>query len=143
MKKYIIAVLLSLFSMLAQADWNLQVHGFSKHATERSVGAWNENNYGLGLRKDFNSDFSVQVGTYKNSDWRRTNYAIAEWHPLNYKGFSAGAFAGYGSGYTFTKIVGGALVRYSFLDYNVTVRAVPKVNKEGSAVVAIEAGVKF
>ena len=142
MKKTIIALALSFYSLFANAEWNLQLHGFSHHFTEYAK-PWNENNYGLGIRKDFNEDFSVQAGFYKNSEWKQTEYLIGEWHPLNYKGWSVGAFAGYGSGYRLTKVIGGGLLRYSFSDYNVTFRAVPKVNKEGSAVIAVEAGVSF
>lgn len=122
----------------------LQLHGFSKHVKERTVGSWNENNYGLGYRNQMNKDFAYQVGYYKNSYFKDTFYGVINYTPLHINNFSAGVFGGYASGYeTEYPVIGGLMLNYIKNKYNVSLRFVPSVSATTTSVVAIEFGIKF
>lgn len=109
-------VLLSLYmeKALAQApSWHLQLHGLSKHSDEKAVGKWNERNWGTGVRYQHNPTWGVQGGTFRNSYDRQSAYAIVDYTPLLGERVSIAA------------------------------RIIPKVRKEHTAVIALEAGWRF
>lgn len=129
----------------AEPAWHLQAHTISHHFSERTGGReWNERNPGLGLRREFSPQWSVQAGAYRNSIDRWSTYAVADWTPLQAGPFSAGAFAGVRTNYTKpVQPAAGALVRWQGQAASVTLRLSPKASNTGSAVVALELGWKL
>ena len=144
MKHLILAAAVALTACQAQAETHLQLHGISKHVEQRAVGEWNERNVGLGLRKQYNPDFGVQVGLYRNSISRTTAYALAQYTPLHVGKLSGGMFAGLASGYNYRyPVAGGLLATYQGSVYSTTVRYIPTIKGVATGVVALEVGVKF
>lgn len=129
----------------AESAWHLQAHAVSHHFNERTGGReWNENNIGLGLRREFSPQWSVQAGAYRNSIDRWSTYAVADWTPVRAGPFSAGVFAGLRANYTKpVQPAAGAVVRWHGEQASVTLRLSPKVSNTGSAMVAIELGWKL
>lgn len=129
----------------AQSSWHLQLHTVSHHLNDRANGReWNENNAGIGVRRDFGPDWSAQVGAYRNSIDKTSAYALAEWTPLQVGQLSAGAFAGIRTNYTKpVQPAAGALVRWQGEQASITVRLSPKAGNTGSAVIALELGWKL
>lgn len=147
MRKTLTILTLALAATTAQADhaWHLQVHTKSHHFDARTNGKqWEDGNYGIGLRREFNADWSLQGGVYRNSIGRTTLYATADWTPLQHGAFSAGVFAGLRTGYEKgVQPAAGGLVRWQGERTSITVRMAPKVSSTGSAMVALELGWKF
>lgn len=133
---------LAFFMMMKPAEAqevHVQFHGASKHWGPKPTSGWNEKNWGLGLRYQFNPDWGVQAGFYKNSHGRNTNYVIADWTPI--LDGRIGVFAGVASGYTAKyPIVGGLMYREQFDRLSITFRVIPRVAENRAGVMAIEAG---
>lgn len=135
-----ITALLALGASLAQAQTSIQLHGLSKHS---GTTRYNETNAGVGIRHQVSDDWSVQVGTYRNSYYKRTTYLAGNWTPVQLAdGIKAGAFIGVGTGYPQLALGGFmATVRAGRLEW--TVRAIPKAGRGTDAVVALEIGVQL
>ncbi len=85
----------------AAGEWHLNLHTVSHHFSERKHGkTWNEENLGLGIRREFSSNLSVQAGFYRNSIDRWSTYAIGEYTPLTFGNLHSGVFAGLRTNYT-------------------------------------------
>ena len=125
--------------------WHINLHTVSHHFSERKHGkTWNEENLGLGIRREFSSDFSVQAGFYRNSIDRWSTYAIGEYTPLAFGNFHSGVYAGLRTNYSRPVMAAaGALVRWQGERYSVTVRAAPKICGQCSAFIALEFGWKL
>lgn len=138
-------ILLALWAPLAKAQepsWHLQLHGLSKHSDEKAVGKWNERNWGAGVRYQHSPTWGVQGGTFRNSYDRQSVYAIVDYTPL--LGGSVGVFGGVASGYKNEgPLIGGLLLRWQGERVSISARIIPKVRKEHTAVIALEAGWRF
>ena len=165
--KSILVALAMLPALASAADFELGLHGASWHAEKRLEGKWNQQNVGLYARAYLSDDTSVELGRYKNSDslpgqpvW--TNYAIAQYTPLEGLGARFGGFAGVGTGYNGysyllqgttvhmvnvqqrTIIVGGGMAVIPVTgQWSVTARLIPKVSANGSWVVGGSIGYRF
>lgn len=126
----------------AQAQTSVWVHGVSFHPEGAD---WNEKNWGLGVRYQFSSDWSVQGGFYKNSYSRRSDYLLAQWQPVTVYGVRLGAFAGYLSGYRLAYPLGAGFMASVPLSAHLTLglRHIPKVGKLTTSVTALELGWSF
>lgn len=146
-KLFVVSSLLIFCSALhAEETWSLNLHTFSHHFSERAHGkTWNGTNPGLGLRRDFGNDFSIQAGFYKNSLSKWSTYAIAEYSPLSVGSFDAGLFAGIRTHYKKpVEFAGGALVRWRVTEHiEITGRLSPKTCSYCSGFVSAELGWKF
>ncbi|MDN5505499.1 MAG: hypothetical protein L0H10_17050 [Comamonas sp.] len=129
----------------AAGAWHINLHTVSHHFSERKHGkTWNEENLGLGIRREFSSNFSVQAGFYRNSIDRWSTYAIGEYTPLTFGNLHSGVYAGLRTNYTRPVMAAaGALVRWQGERYSVTVRAAPKTCGQCSAFIALEFGWKL
>ena len=97
--KALVGLMFVMTCAAAQADgadqtgeaWHINLHTVSHHFSERQHGKkWNEENLGLGLRREFSNDFSVQAGFYRNSIDRWSTYAIGEYTPLTFGNLHSG-----------------------------------------------------
>lgn len=140
-------VLGAIFASTANAgDWQVQIAGISKHSDKRAGSVpWNESNAGAGLRYNLTPELSGQVGFYKNSFSKQTNYALVQWTPLVVWRFKGGVFGGYASGYDLkVPLIAGLMLDTKLTnDVSLTARYIPKVNRTTTAVLAVEIGVKF
>lgn len=146
MMRALIATSLAMACSAAHAELHLQLHSNSHHFQERLDGkAWNERNPGLALRYSPSPDWSAQVGAYRNSEFARTYYALADWTPLQAGQFSAGVFGGAATGYRERPIqpLGGALVRWQGDRFSVTARIAPRADRKSSAVATVEFGMRI
>ena len=138
-KSSVIALFMSAMAIsTAHAD-SLQIHTASIHSGQSS---YNEQNFGLAYRYQKSEDVSYQLGYYVNSYYNDTFYASVNYTPFHYENVSVGAFGGVGTGYELP-IMAGFMAKVEFEDFNITVRAVPKVSAGTDSVVAIEFGIKF
>jgi len=135
--KRITPAIIMVFFLLALVFWTdrpkaaeLVVHGVSYHF-DRSRG-WNEQNLGAGLRFQHKDGYSTQIGTYRNSYFRQTWYAIGqkEWPILSAK---AGVFAGKVTGYN-APLAAGLMISTN----NLTFRIVPPAIPQTTGVIALE-----
>jgi len=98
---------------------------------------WNEQNYGLGYRYQYNANWSYQTGFYKNSYSRDTLYAIVQ-HEWRIFGVQAGAFAGFVTGYD-APIAAGLMASSK----NFTLRLVPPISSQTTGVISLELNKAF
>lgn len=126
----------------AHAQVSVWGHGMSFHPEGEG---WNEKNWGLGVRYEFTPSWSAQVGFYKNSYSRRSEYALAQWQPMHLGAARVGAFAGYLSGYTMRYPLAAGLMATVELTPNLLlgVRHIPKVKPMSTSVTALEVGWRF
>lgn len=107
---------------------------------------FNEKNFGIGLEYEFNKDWSLAVGQYKNSIDRTSHYAAVAYTPFHAGNFSFGAAAGTVDGYYFRN--GGfipmamPMATYETKHFGVNALYVPKM-KDISSVVGVQFKVKF
>lgn len=108
-------------------DTHLVLHGVSYHTIKRPRGPeWNQVNPGIGLRYEWTDTVSLQVGTYKNSFYRQSVYAGADWTPLRLGDIHFGGFLGVASGYADKAgVAGGGLVRWQGERLSLALRIVP------------------
>lgn len=126
----------------AHAQVSVWGHGVSFHPEGAN---WNEKNWGLGVRYEFTPEWSAQVGFYKNSYSRRSEYALAQWQPLAVGPVRLGAFAGYLSGYRLRYPLGAGLMATVEVTPRLLlgVRHVPKVQNLTTSVTALDIGWRF
>ena len=126
----------------ACAQVSVWAHGISFHPEGEG---WNEKNWGAGVRYEFSPDWSAQVGFYKNSYSRRSEYALAQWQPLHLGAVRLGAFAGYLSGYTMRYPLAAGLMATVELTPHLLLglRHIPKVKPMSTSVTALEIGWRF
>ena len=132
-------------ALQAEESWHINLHTVSHHFSERQHGKqWNQENLGLGIRREFSSDVSVQAGFYRNSIDRWSTYAIGEYTPIAMGNLHTGVYAGLRTNYTKpVMFAAGALLRWQGERYSVTLRAAPKMCSQCSAFVALEFGFKL
>ena len=92
----VFAVLLASASESKAGDLWLHTGGVSSHA---SSNVRNEVNSGLGIEYRFDSEWALGLGRYKNSFNRESNYLLANWTPLDYRGLRFGLTGGLVTGY--------------------------------------------
>ena len=139
MKTLIAPILLVISFGSSAGELSLQLHGFSKHSGPRPDGvAWNERNYGLGLRYQINDDWSVQGGFYKNSMSNPVGYILGQWTPVHIGPVSAGVFGGFVAPQKMNAAAGAMVNAFGF-----TLRIVPKVDEWHPAFKTLEYGIKF
>lgn len=146
MIRTLLAAALALACSAARAQWHVQVHTNSHHFQERRDGrAWNEKNPGLALRYSPSREWSAQVGGFRNSEFRSSNYALADWTPLHAGHVSAGLFGGAATGYLNRSIqpMGGAVVRWQGERFSLTARIAPRADRKSSAVATVEFGMRI
>jgi hypothetical protein len=93
------ALLLALPSAHAQTvptktetkPWWITVGGFSYHFANRDM--LNQTHPGLGLEYHLSDELALVAGGYKNSNYHWSQYAGANWMPLQYGAFKLGATA--------------------------------------------------
>jgi hypothetical protein len=141
---YAIALVSVILSTEAKAEtqYSLIAHVASKHGSTRDNYRFNEVNLGLAIRAEFNGDWSVQSGIYKNSYYRTTVYAVGQYTPLHFGAARFGAFAGLGTGYD-KPVAGGLMAIIDAGAFSLTVRGAPAIGKGTAAVATIEFGYKF
>jgi hypothetical protein len=107
---------------------------------------FNEKNFGIGLEYEFNKDWSLAVGQYRNSIDRTSHYAAVTYTPFHAGNFSFGAAAGTVDGYYFRN--GGfipmamPMATYETKHFGLNALYVPKM-KDISSVVGLQFKVKF
>ncbi len=136
------------FAVASEPAHELVVHGFSKHVTDidsRTGRAWNERNFGLGYRRVYSDDLSVQVGAYRNSQYRVSTYAMADWTPLAVAGARLGASIGAVTGYDIGSVIpaASAVARVTVDRLSMTVRYLPPWVPKFTSVVALEFSWRF
>ena len=138
--------------LVAAAALSLQLHGLSYHMGEGYIEqgqpkAYNALNLGAGIRYQFNGDWAVQAGAYRNSYYRTSAYAAADYTPFEVGGLRLGASVGLVTGYPRLREgraapFGGLSIRKDFESVNVILRGIPPCAKT-SGVLALELGVRF
>lgn len=146
MKRTIIALTLALLATTSFASdgWSLQLHGLSWHAKPRAEfdntgRGWQERNAGLGVRRTFSPDWSVQGGFYRNSIDRTSVYALANWTPVQAGPLRMGGFAGVASGYNSSAVIAGALIELG----PVSMRVIPPIRHITPLTLGFEVGIRF
>ena len=77
-----------------EAHWRLVLHVRSWHASAPPHITWNEDNLGIGLRRQRSPDWAWQVGAYRNSLSRASAYGLSDWTPWHAGRWSVGLSAG-------------------------------------------------
>lgn len=129
----------------AQESTHFIVHGVSHHFHARPGGGqWQEVNQGIGIRYAFDQDFALQGDIARNSLDRMGVYAIADYTPLHLGPLRLGVFGGVATGYIYSVTpVGGIVLRLEAGPLTPTLRLVPKMAANKSAVLILEVGIKF
>lgn len=131
----------------ARAEAALILHGVSHHLDKRQHPDgrdWNERNTGAGLRWEFTPQAAAQVGFYANSMDRQSAYVLGDFTPWQIGPVRVGGFAGVVTGYTMPIMpMAGAVALIGAGRWHLALRAAPKGTRNGSAVVALEVGVKL
>lgn len=112
---------------------------------------FNEVNPGVAIRAEFDQDWSVQGGVYKNSYYKTTLYGVVQYTPLHVAGVRLGGFVGLGTGYTAHSaanvgpfsLLGGAVAIAQVGNASVAVRVVPKLSSGTTGVRTLELGYRF
>lgn len=145
--KTMVALVLAISATAVHAEesWHLNLHTVSHHFNERKNGKeWNEENLGLGIRREFSSDISVQAGFYRNSIDKWSTYAVGEYTPVSIGNVHAGIFAGVRTNYSQPVMAAaGAVVRWQGERYSVSVRMTPKIGDKCAGYIALELGWKL
>lgn len=129
----------------------LIVHTASKHGHVAGNYKFNEANPGLALNLRLSSDWSLQAGGYRNSYYKPTVYAGAEYTPVHIGNVSLGFFGGLATGYEHIApvkigslaVMAGLYTQIDLGRATIGIRAVPKLGPKSAAVAAIEFGYKF
>lgn len=129
------ALLLSMLLLSPEAKakdegaWHVVLHTHSWHSSQPVGRRWNEDNWGLGIRRDFSQQWSWQVGAYRDSLKETSAYVLADWMSWAFDALTVGAGFGVitGGGYEEKYTPAAALVlRYSVERCSATVRFFPK-----------------
>lgn len=147
----IVAVCFSSEAKAQDGQLSVIVHTASKHSATPDDYKFNEVNPGAALKLQLNQDWSLQAGGYRNSYYKPTVYAVAQYTPLHIGNVSVGAFAGLASGYAHVSqlnvgkvsVVGGFYAVAQFDNLSVAVRAVPKITPKQAGVATLEFGYAF
>ena len=142
------AFLLLLAGPAAALELHAVAHTVSAHSgqrTDQPGAAYNERNFGAGLRGQLSPAWSLQGGAYRNSYDRTSVYALADLTPLRVGPLHAGAFAGLATGYPYNSgkvgAAGGLVLRLQGARVSAVLRLVPKVSsKQSSHTAALELG---
>lgn len=144
-RRWLVAVAwASLFgaALPAHAQWHVVLHTVSHHFHPSSHSRWNDNNWGLGLRRELGETTALQAGAYHNSNFETSAYLIGEWLPLGSGPLRVGVFGGAVSGYK-VPVAAGLVVRAHRGPYSAALRLVPKAYESSSAVASLELGYRF
>ncbi len=100
----IIAAIAAPVAASAATTFSLDVNLASYHLERWARHSLNQRNLGAGITANFNRDWSVSAGWYRNSYRRGSAYALVNWTPLHLPlrggwSLAAGATAGLDSGY--------------------------------------------
>ena len=100
---------------------------------------FNEANYGFGVEYALTKDWSLSGGTFRNSEYTQSKYAVAAYQPLDFFGFRLGVAGGIMDGYRgpnnkyegkpFTVFM--PVMSYEKQNFGVNVLFVPSVNVNG------------
>ncbi len=110
----------------------------SHHFPDRG---YNQVNPGIGIEYD-TGNWGFAAGSYKNSFYRRTNYAVVGYFPLTLGNYRFGGFVGPATGYA-VPVAGGALIEYRKDRVGFNVMILPPAQKEGSVAVGLQVVFKF
>jgi hypothetical protein len=113
----------------AADDWHLVLHAHSWHASHPPGTRWNEDNWGLGLRRELGPDWAWQVGAYRDSLKKTSTYVLADWTPWRFDSLVIGGGVGLitGGGYEDSvKPAAELVVRYQLERLSATIRVFPK-----------------
>lgn len=130
---------------------DIEAQPSARPLTRKQSFKYNEINPGIAIRAEFDRDWSVQGGIYKNSYNNTTVYATLQYTPVQVANVRFGGFVGMGTGYTAysmanvgkLSVLGGAMAIAEFGNMSLTLRGLPKLGKGTVSVVALEAGYKF
>lgn len=146
MIRFLSALILMFIVSIANAgELHLQLHGISQHDKPRTNGKpWNEKNYGAGLRYQFDEDWGVQGGAYRNSYDRQSKYLMLQYTPLHLGAVHVGTFAGYVDGYGLDYPLGaGVMATVQGDRLSLTARLVPKTKWGHATALSLELGFRF
>jgi len=91
-------VFLYFFSnFIAAADVLISPAIFSYHFEDKET--LNNDNYGVGLQFDLKNNLSVNIGQFKNSDYRNSNYLTSTYYFHTVSDFKLGVLVGGFDGY--------------------------------------------
>lgn len=110
----------------------------SHHFPERN---FNQSNPGVGIEYD-TGNWGFAVGSYKNSYYRNTTYAVAGYFPFQAGNFRFGAFAGPATGYN-VPVVGGGLIEYRDGLKGFNIMIMPPAPKDGAVALGLQLVFKF
>lgn len=125
---------------------SLVLHTVSAHAGGKGRDL-NGVNPGFGVRMS-SGVWAVQAGVYRNSQERRTVYALADWQPVAWRGVTAGLFAGTGNGYAwhggaFVPVAGAVVSLKVGKGFEVRARVIPPFRDVNAGTVGFELGRAF
>ncbi|EQD34540.1 conserved hypothetical protein, secreted, partial [mine drainage metagenome] len=104
----------------ASPSWTLDVNLASVHTERWARHSLNQRNLGLGVTAQFNRNWSISAGWYRNSYRRGSAYALVNWTPWHLAlpagwSIAAGATAGLDSGYRRNELATQPLVAAALL----------------------------
>ena len=86
-----------LSNLIAAADVLISPAIFSYHFEDKEK--LNNDNYGIGLQFDLKKNLSINLGQFKNSDYRNTNYLTSSYYFHTISDFKLGVLIGGFDGY--------------------------------------------
>lgn len=101
MTKWLLSIVLIAWVFPAQAQTWLLVSGISAHTKS----GYNGNNVGVGMEWQVKSQWSAAVGTYRNSEYHTTAYALGKYHWWRGSGFAVNFNMGTVTGYHLAPLV--------------------------------------
>ena len=142
MKK--LALILALLATNASAQTypltEVHVSGLTHHFQDRKNGKeWNEQAIqGFGIRHAFSDTVSMQVDVAKDSMYRASTYASADYTPIGTQNVRLGGFAGVRAHRDGLQAQGGAIVRYQAESWSIAFKAWPTIgNSSGGRVIQV------
>ena len=125
-----------------QATW-VDIHVGSKHFGTTTK--YNEQNWGLGLSKEYGDNYVISIGAYKNSINNTSVYATGTVQTAKYNFIRLGLEAGLVTGYTDTVSPLIAPIVKVYLNDNITLngRFIPAIEYITPAVASLSIGIRL
>lgn len=145
--KTIIALAVLAFATAAHADTFLTVSDYSYHLNRERAEKkdLNERNLGVGIEQTVSETVSAVGGYYKNSFYRPSFYAGAQWLPLSLGPVRIGAQGGAVTGYSNSaaRPYAAAVAEVMIGKFGANFIAIPPAAKVGSGVLTVQLKYKF